>query len=196
MTIKQIEKAKAQIVAIRKTIADEKRQWGGYHDGRGLRYAPPLYYLKISDFKGAITYFRWFQKNFPDDCGEPHFLFEWCITLFKNGKSKEAEKKAVETFMSNTYLIDTFLGKPFHSFDELEHSEWQKNQVTQYFSYSAKQEHLKGFAHWLSEFVLSDKFQAITNTFITNEIRLLTEPMGEKRNELVDSKRRLLDNFQ
>lgn len=41
MTEKQIEKAKAQIVAIRKAIADEKRQWGGYHDGRGLRYALP-----------------------------------------------------------------------------------------------------------------------------------------------------------
>ena len=86
MTPRQIEKAKAQIVAIRKAIADEKRQWGGYHDGRGLRYAPPQYYLKLNDFKGAMTYFRWFQKNFDDDSGESCFLFEWCITLFKNGK--------------------------------------------------------------------------------------------------------------
>jgi hypothetical protein len=195
MTPKQIEKAKAQIVAIRKAIADEKRQWGGYHDGRGLRYAPPQYYVKLNDFKGAMTYFRWFQKNFDDDSGEPYFLFEWCITLFKNGKLKEAEKKAVETFMSNTYLIDKFLGKPFHAFDELPDSEWHKEQLTRYSPYSAKQEALKDFAAWLSEFALSDRFKTITTAFIENEIQLLTEPVGAKRSELVDRKYRMLHDF-
>jgi hypothetical protein len=196
MTPRQIEKAKAQIVAIRKAIADEKRQWGGYHDGRGLRYAPPQYYVKLNDFKGAMTYFRWFQKNFDDDSGEPYFLFEWCITLFKNGKLKEAEKKAVETFMSNTYLIDKFLGKPFHAFDELPDSEWQKEQLTHYSPYSAEQEALKDFAQWLSQFVQSDKFLTITNAFIDNEIQLLTEPLGAKRSALVDRKYRMLDEIQ
>ena len=195
MTLKQIEKAKAQIVAIRKTIADEKRQWGGYHDGRGFRYAPPQYYVKLNDFKGAMTYFRWFQKNFEDDSGEPHFLFEWCITLFKNGKLKDAEKKAVETFMSNTYLIDKFLGKPLHGFDELPDSEWQKEQLTRYSPYSAEQEALKDFAQWLFQFVQSDKFKAITTAFIENEIQLLTEPVGAKRSALVDRKYRMLDGF-
>jgi hypothetical protein len=101
-----------------------------------------------------MTYFRWFEKHFPDDCGEPHFLFEWCITLFKNGKFKEAEKKTVETFMANAYLLDTFLGNPFHSFDELPDSKWHKEQLTRYSPYSAEQEALKDFAHWLSELVL------------------------------------------
>ena len=194
MTPKQIEKAKAQIVAIRKAIADEKRQWGGYHDGQGLRYAPPQYYVKLNDFKGAMTYFRWFQKNFENDSGEPHFLFEWCITLFKNEKFKEAEKKAVETFMANTYLIDKFLGKPFHPFDNLQYSEWHKEQVEK-FPYSVEQEALKDFATWLSQLVVSDKFQTAMNTFIANEIQLLTEPVGAKRSELVDSKRLMLSNF-
>jgi hypothetical protein len=194
MTPKQIEKAKAQIVAIRKAISDEKRQWGGYHDGRGLRYAPPQYYVKINDFKGAMTYFRWFHKNFEDDCGAPYFLFEWCITLFKNGKLKDAEKKAVETFMANTYLIDTFLGEPFHAFDNLEYSEWHKEQVMKS-PYSAEQEALKDFADWLSQFVESEKYQTITKAFIDNEILLLTEPAGKKRNELVDRKYRMVDDF-
>lgn len=195
MTPNQIEKTKAKIAAIRKTIADEKRQWGGYHDGRGLRYAPPQYYVKLNDFKGAIAYFRWFQKNFADDSGEPYFLFEWCITLFKNGKLKDAEKKAVETFMSNTYLIDKFLGKPFHTFDALPNAEWQREQLTCYSPYSAEQEVLKDFALWLSEFVQSDKFRAMATEFIENEIELLTEPVGAKRSALVDRKYRMLDGF-
>ena len=40
MTPRQVEKIEKQIAAIRKVLADEKRKWGGYHDGRGLRYAP------------------------------------------------------------------------------------------------------------------------------------------------------------
>jgi hypothetical protein len=195
MTLKQIEKAKAQIVAIRKAIADEKKQWGGYHDGRGLRYAPPQYYVKLNDFKGAMTYFRWFHKNFEDDCCTPHFLFEWCITLFKNGKLKDAEKKAVETFMSNTYLIDKFLGKPFHAFDNLPDSKWHKEQLTRYAPYSAEQEALKDFADWLSQFVLSDRFKAITTAFIENELQLMTEPASAKRSALVDRKYRMLDDY-
>ena len=51
MTPKQIERIKIKITAIKKEIAREKKQWGGYHDGRGLRYAPPQYYVQLGDFK-------------------------------------------------------------------------------------------------------------------------------------------------
>ena len=43
MTEKQTVRVKAKIAAIKKEIAREKKQWGGYHDERGLRYAPPQY---------------------------------------------------------------------------------------------------------------------------------------------------------
>jgi hypothetical protein len=195
MTDKQIERIKAKIDAIKKQMAYEKRQWGGYHDGRGLRYAPPEYYIKLNDFKGAMTYYRWFQKHFSDDSGGPIFLFEWCITLFKNDKLKEAEKKALETFISNTYLIDKFLSKPFHAFDELPNAQWQKEQVNQYLIYSAQQDNLKDFAQWLSEFVASSKFQEKANEYIAIEIQLLTDPVGARRSELVDRIRGLVDGL-
>ena len=180
MTLYQIEKAKNQIAAIRKAIADEKRQWGGYHDGRGLRYEPPQYYIKLSDFKGAMAYFKWFQKNFLDDIGAPGFLFEWCITLFKNGKFKDAEKKVLETYMSNTYIIDKFLDRPFHNFNQIENSQWQKQIAMQYFLYSAQDKNLLDFAHWLNQFISSTRYQTFSKTFIDLEIALLTESEYEK----------------
>ena len=195
MTPRQVEKIEKQIAAIRKVLADKKRKWGGYHDGRGLRYAPPQYYIKLNDFKGSMTYYRWFSKNFPDDMGALVFLFEWCMTLFKNAKLKEAEKKALQTFMANTYLIDKFLGNPFHSFDKLQSSEWQKEQVNQYLPYRADQGNLNDFAYWLSQFVLTAKYQETTQTFIAIEVQLLTEPRGSKRSELVEKESRLLDNY-
>ena len=195
MTLYQIEKAKKQIAAIRKAKADEKRQWGGYHDGRGLRYEPPQYYIKLSDFKGAMAYFKWFQKNFPDDIGAPGFLFEWCITLFKNGKFKDAEKKVLETYMSNTYIIDKFLGRPFHNFNQLENSQWQKQIAMQYFPYSAQHNILLDFAHWLTQFVNSTQYQTFSKTFIDIQIALLTESEYEKRVELINKIRDLIDGI-
>jgi hypothetical protein len=95
-----------------------RKRWGGYyHDGLGLRYLHPVLYLKINDYKGAMRYFRWFDKNFPDDCGFPIFLVEWTITLFKSGKMAEAEKKALQTFIANTNPWDKFLGKELLHFD-------------------------------------------------------------------------------
>ena len=124
-----------------------------------------------------------------------HIFYLNGVSRFSNRKLKDAEKKAVETFMANTYLIDKFLGKPFHTFDELPDSEWQKDLLTRYSPYSAEQEALKDFAQWLSQFVQSDKFKAITTAFIENEIQLLTELVGAKRSALVDRKYRMLDEF-
>ena len=112
MTPKQTERLRKRIMAIRRTLAAEKRKFGCYDDGRGLRYLPTKYYIQLADYKGGLTYTRWFQKNFPDDCGFPDFLFEWTILLFKTGKHKDAEEKAFQTFCSNTYLFDHFFGKP------------------------------------------------------------------------------------
>jgi hypothetical protein len=193
MTEKQIDKAKKQIATIRKILADEKRKYGGYHDGRGLRYAPPQYFIKLNDFKGAMTYYRWFQKNFSDDMGEPMFLFEWCMTLFKNGKLQEAENKAIETFTANTYLIDKFLDRPFHTFDMIDNAAWQKEQLNSTLPYSKDEERFKSFAQWLNLIVESTRYKSLTAEFMDIQIRLLTEPVGAIRSELIRRKYRLVE---
>jgi hypothetical protein len=193
MTEKQIEKTKNQIATIRKILADEKRKYGDYDDSRGLRYAPPQYFIKLNDFKGAMTYYRWFQKNFSDDIGAPMFLFEWCITLFKNGKLLEAENKAIEMFAANTYLIDKFLDRPFHTFDMIDNADWHREQIKSHLPYQKEQDNLKSFAQWLSVFVESTRYKQITTEFLDIEVALLTEPAGAYRSELVRRKYRLVE---
>lgn len=83
-----------------------------HDDSRGLRYLPTRYYVQLWEFKGGLTYTRWFSKNFPDDVGFPDFLFEWTLLLFQNAKRKEAEQKAVETFCADRQLFDHFLARP------------------------------------------------------------------------------------
>ena len=194
MTPKQEESIRDKISKIKKALAADKRQWGGfYHDGPGLRYLPPELFLKLKDYKRALHYFRWFDKNFPDDCAYPIFLFEWTMTLFKTGKIKEAEKKALQTFISNTYLFDKFFGKEMLNFDKYEGSNWEKEDLTYNLVYSKEQEDIQDFVDWLNQFLKSDKFYKIANEFIDIEQQLKIEPVGKKRDALVNRCYHLLD---
>jgi hypothetical protein len=195
VTQKKIDRLKKKISDIKRTLAAEKRKFGGYDDSRGLRYAPTKYYIQLADYAGGLTYTKWFDKNFPDDAGFPSFLFEWTIILFKTGLTKEAEKKALQTFMSNTYLFDKFLEKDFLHFDKYEGSNWEKESLTKNFEYSKSDAELNDFTDWLELFVTSKKFNEIANEFISIEQRLETEPVGRSRTALVNKLYSLLDKY-
>src|SRR5690606_8377974 len=87
-------------------------------------------YLKIGDYSGSLRYFNWFKKTFPDDVGYPDFLFEWTITLYKTKRIKEAEKKAIETFSGNSYLFDSYFGKPVIPIEKWEFSNFETKEST------------------------------------------------------------------
>jgi hypothetical protein len=159
MTPKQIERLKKKIADIRRALAAEKRKFGAYDDSRGLRYLPTRYYLQLEDYKGGLTYLRWFDKNFPGDGGFPDFLFERTILLFKAGKAKEAEKMAFKAFCANTYLFDRFFGRPITPVDKWEGSNWEAPSFTDYFGYSSGQPNLADFSQWLGELIVTEGFR-------------------------------------
>ena len=186
MTEKQQNRIKDKITKIKKELAADKRQWGGYYDdSRGLRYAPPELYLKIKDYKGALRYFNWFEKNFPDDIGFPGFLFEYTLTLFKNKKIEKAEEKVLETFISNAYLIDYFLDKELTDYYPDQNSEWKTESLKKYFIYSKHDPGLEDFAEWLEIYVESSKFLSLKNEIIDIKTKLVTEQPGPTRKALV-----------
>src|SRR5438876_962575 len=138
MTPKQILRTQKKISGIRRVLAAEKRTFGCYDDSRGLRYLPTRLYVKIQDYSGGLIYTRWFRKNFPDDIGFPEFLFEWTIILFKMNKLKDAEKKAFQTFCSNTYLFDKYFGKPIVRIEKYEGSNVGEPEFLNDFPYSSQ----------------------------------------------------------
>ncbi len=196
MTPKQIQNKLDKISKIKKALAADKKHWGGYYeDSRGLRYLPPELYLQIKDYVGALKYFKWFSKSFPDDIGFPLFLFEWTITLYKNADFKNAEILALKTFFSNSYIFDKFLDRQFLNLDKYEGSNWENPELAENLTYSKYQDELKDFAEWISEFLSSDKFYKIANEFVEIERKLKTEPVGPKRTKLVERKFNLLDEY-
>ena len=195
MTDKQKQRLEAKIKRIRGDLTYEKRKFGCYDDSRGLRYLPTALYLKLQDYKGGLVYLRWFVKNFPDDCGFPEFLFEWSVILFKNGKIKDAERKAVEAYFSNTYIFDKFFGRTIVPIEKLENWNVEKPEYLYDFKYSPEQPELADFAQWLMKFEQTDKFKSVAERFIQAHVKLLTEHDPELRHYLVRIDRELLKEF-
>ena len=187
MTDKQIERVKAKIEKYKKALAADKKYWGGqYHDGQGIRYIIPEQFIKINDYKGGLRYLNWFDKNFPDDSGYPIFLFEWTFILFKCDKLIEAENKAHQTFFSNTYLFDKFLGKEPLRLEKNESSNWEFESLVDGFPYSSLNTEFIEFASWTQNVFSSRTFLDKANEFIEIERKLKTEPVGQKRTKLVN----------
>lgn len=195
MTGKQIERVRVKIKKICATLAAEKRKFGCYDDSRGIRFLPPELFIKIRDYPGGLKYLRWFDKTFPDGGGLPDFLFEWTVILFKNGKIREAEKKAFETFCANTYLYDKFFGNSIVPIDKYEYSNLSVPEFAEDFHYSCAQEELVDFAVWLRDFLQTERFQKASETYIAIEKKLKYEKDREKRRELVNAYRQLAEEF-
>lgn len=191
MTPKQAERLQKKISDIRRALAAEKRKFGAYDDSRGLRYLPTRYYMQLGDYRGGLTYLRWFGKNFPDDGGFPDFLFEWTVILFKSGKLKEAAQKAFETFCANTYLFDRFFGRPVVPIDKWEGSNLATPSFTEHFPYSCGQAELADFGIWLENLTLSEDFTFRSSRYVEVYKRLKTENNREARFELLMQARQL-----
>jgi len=196
MTPKQTERLKKEITKIKRALAADKRRWGGYYDdSQGLRYLPPELYLKLEDYTGALRYFNWFEKNFPDDEAFPVFLFEWTVTLFKTNRLQKAATKAFETYCSNIYLLAYFLQHELPNPDIKYSSNWSSPELTKHLPYKKEQNNLTDFTDWLEEVVASQRFKDFSQQYIDIQIQLKEESPGPKRSALVERQYTLLDDF-
>ena len=165
MTEKQAERIRLKIKKIRAALAAERKFFGGfYDDSRGQRYLPPRYYIQLADWTGGLTYFRWFLKNFPDDCGFGEFWLEAAIIYYKSGKMDQAEMMAYRTFFSNAYVLDVFFGRPVR--DKLSDlGQSHSLEFAERLPYSAGQAGLGDFADWLEECTGSSAFIKVRDDY-------------------------------
>lgn len=196
MTEKQQDRLRQKIKKIKSALAADKKRWGGYYDdSRGLRYMPLEYYIKLKDYSGGKRYLNWFYKNFPDDSGFPNFLFECTLILFYSKKLKEARRKLFETFASNTYLIEKFLGNRSVEIANYSSSNWGGFEVLEHFNYTSTDEDLSEFTTWLLETYRSDLFQSVVKEHVALQRQLSEESDYEGRVDLIDKISALVDRF-
>jgi hypothetical protein len=163
MTLRQEASLRKKISDIRAVLAVEKRKFGGYFDNRGLRYAPPAYFIRLHDYKAGLRYVRWFWRSFPDDEGYPLFLFECAIIFYYAAKPKEAGTMIKNAHANNPLLLDAFFGKTYNlPPGSTPQMQWHWEQV-QDLPYLYTQPELTTFANWLQKTEEAEKVPKGTN---------------------------------
>ena len=185
MTPTQADRLRRKITAIRRTLAAEKRQFGGYDDSRGLRYLPTCYYVQLADFAGGLTYLRWFWRSFPTDVGFADFLFEATIILFKQAKLQEAARQAMATFRADRQLLAHFLGQPAPPAEAWENPLLATEAYARYVATLGSPATLLDVAEWLGELTSSVEFIASAQQFSDLQRQLHGEQDREKRGYLL-----------
>ena len=191
MTPRETERLRSRLADIKRIFSTEKLCYDRYPDKSGVRYLPSKYYLQLGDYTRGLTYLKWFSKNFPDDPGIPFFLFEWLIILFKNGKTRKTEKKAFEVFCANTYLFDSFFGKPVTIIDKWESSNLENAAFSKHLGYNCNQIELADFSDWLINYTSSHKFTKLSSKYIDLQMQLKKETDPAVRNDLFMQARQL-----
>ena len=192
MTDKQIEKIKIKIKQQRTALLAEKRLYGWFHDGSGRRYYISDLYLQIGDYKGAIIYKKWFDKNFPEDIGDAMVTMNWAIAYHELGKTKEAEAYTIHTSFQNIYLHGLLLDRLVEKIDIYESGydllEYTKSQIKDF-----RKVVTKSYLDWLSGFVKTDDYNIPINRFIAISKLLKDESDPNNRIKLRDALR-VLEN--
>ncbi len=110
------QKIRSRLRSYERKLEKEKKEHGFYRDGAGKRYQIGPHYLLLDDNDGALAAFQWFEKEFPDDVGEPGHFLCWTLALHRAGNEVGAAKKLRQTMFSNLYLVPRLLGSPNSAF--------------------------------------------------------------------------------
>ncbi len=180
-----------KITRIRSQLSAFKREHGFIDDGGGTRYYLFYLYFLLEDNKRSAEYFRWFNKQFPDDSVEPLALLCWSMTLNRMGK--DGSKKLAETMLSNIYIIPHILNES-HNFNISKHSSnWSEEEIVEYIPDRISESINEADKIWIRELYKSEKFTRILNKHIELQLKLENTQVGETRTKLVNELYSLLD---
>ena len=114
--------------------------------------------------------------------------------LFKSGKRKEAEKKAFQTFCSNTYVFDKYFDRPIVPIVKYESLGGAPNHIEN-LEYSCNQPEFAEFTNWMRNLINTEKFISTSTKYIEIHVRLKTEDDRETQHYLGEHANQLMENF-
>ena len=173
----------SRITKIRAYLSSEKREYGAIDDSSGLRYELFYLYFLLRDNRRSGAYFSWFQKEFPDDGGEPIQLLCWSLMLHRMGKP--ADQLLARTMLSNIYFLPELLGQPIAQQDMWHFSNYCQPGMIEYLPEPVLKAITADDRAWIAEKLASSPFQTALQRHIAINKELLTAPVGEGRSALV-----------
>jgi len=180
------QKIRSRLRSYERKLQQEKKKCGCYHDGAGKRYQIGPHYMLLEDDEGALAAFQWFEKEFPDDAGEPGHLLCWSLALYRSGNEVGAARKLRQTMLSNLYLVPHLLGSPIVELDIWHGSSDAEPGYIEcipeaYFLLWTEAER-----KWASRLYRSPGFQSVRARYVEISRLLDTTPPGPERSRLVE----------
>jgi len=141
--------------------------------------------MLLGDVEGAVKSYQRFEENCPDDTGEPFQYLCWALALYKSGKENEAAKKLFQTMLANLYLIPYLLGEEQEEYDIWHGSNLEAKEYLDYAPIEIFGLWDEGDRAWARNAYHSERFKKHRERYIEIYHQLKTEPVGQKRSQLV-----------
>ncbi len=180
------KKIKATIARYRRLLNNEWKEHHFISDGAGKRYMIGPLYLRIGDTKGAMAHYKWFEKMFDDDSGEPFHRMGWTLSLHRHGDDPGAERMLLIAMLTNLYLFPLLFGED----PEIEEGRYGSNRTELAYITEAPKWMLNLWTEeelgWAKSIYYGDQAVKIRERYVTIHQFLELERPGKKRSALVD----------
>jgi hypothetical protein len=180
------QKIRTRLRRYERKLENEKKKYGSYDDSAGKRYQVGPHYMLLEDNEGALAAFRWFEKEFPDDVGEPGHSLCWSLALHRAGNEIGAAKKFRRTMFSNLYLVPHLLGSPIAELGIWHGSSDAEPSYVEYVPEAYLQLWSEAEREWASGLYQSPGFRSVRERYIEIARALDTIPPGPARRRLVE----------
>ena len=112
MTTEERKRFRNRANRAKRELLKEKDKCGYFDDRSGKRYRIPVFYILAGENDKALDFFSWYEKEFPDDIGEPIFHLYWALSEFKAGHKKEASYRLKIAMLANLYMLPFLFQEP------------------------------------------------------------------------------------
>ena len=184
-----------KIDRLKKELRYENTKYGGYHDGRGLRYVIAELYFEINDYKKTNRYLNWFFKIFPGDVTYPHIKLGASFASFQAKKYKKAIDFLVEINSDNTYILSMIAGNKIEDqdkqefmFGKLNWAEENKEELLDFIDVN--------FLTWITEIIQTKKYLAWYNKYISILKLIKDLEVSDERTDLLNASYQCLKDWK
>ena len=153
-----------------------------------------LFYL-LNDDAESKKYFRWYNKNFNDDMGEPYQLLFWALILKRMGNENEARIKLAEHYKSNFYIIPGIIGKTVSEYKFWHSCNYEFKDYADYGPQDAVNKITSDEIEWLKAEFSSDPFNKLRIRYIDIYSKLKHENDMKIRGALIKEAGSLIENI-
>lgn len=164
----------------------EKRRYGFFDDGAGRRYTIGVDLLTAGEYAKARNHYRWFDRTFNDDIGEPGYLLMGIIAELRTGHPKDARLRLRRAMFSNPAMLPALLGREIGAMPKGS-SNWERPEHLAYLQGMFQQITDEERA-WIATAFDSAEVQKDYRRFLDLEFAIDREPVGEKRGALIDER--------